>query len=197
MARQQRERLQARGLTIASAVIIGIVLLLVVYGVVVSQFIEPGQPVASVNSEEITTREFRSRVRYERLLLVEQWNQLANFMVNFGATDPNSVSFIVSQMNQIEFQLDPTTVGRSVLNDLIADRLIREEAARRGITVSDEEIDAEIEELFSYYGGSQPPTPTASPTVPATSTLTPLQMTLTAPTATATLTVTSFQLQLL
>ena len=33
------------------------------------------------------------------------------------------------------------------------------EAEARGITVTEEEVDAEVEELFGYFGGNQPPTP--------------------------------------
>ena len=190
LARQQREALQSRRIMFASIAIIGIVLALVVYGLLVSRVIEPQQPVASVDGEEILTEEFRARATYERLLLVSQWNSLADLMISFGATDANSAAFFVNQMNQIEFQLDPTTVGRSVLNDLIADRLIRAEAAARGIVVTKEEVDTAVEEFFSYYESGSAPTPTPAPTMAPTSTLTPLQMTLTAPTPTPTLTIT-------
>lgn len=190
LARQQREDLQSRWITIGSIAVVGLVLLLVVYGLVVSRLVEPRQPVASVNGEEILTSEFRARATYERLLLVSQWNSLADLMISFGASDANSAAFFVNQLNQIEFQLDPETIGRSVLNDLIADRLIRAEADARGIVVTEEELASAIEEFFSYYESGQAPTSTPVPTMLPTSTLTPLQMTLTAPTPTPTLTIT-------
>ncbi len=190
LARQQREDIQTRRIIYASLGIIGLVVVLVVYGLIVSRLVEPKQPVASVNGEEILTSEFRARATYERLLLVSQWNSLADLMISFGATDANSAAFFVNQMNQIEFQLDPTTIGRAVLNDLIADRLIRAEAEARGIVVTEEELEKALEEFFSYYGGGPAPTPTLVPTMAPTSTLTPLQMTLTAPTPSPTLTIT-------
>lgn len=193
LARQERERIQTNRIMIASIAIVAVVLVLVIYGVVVSLVIQPKQPVAVVNGEEILTREFRARVYYERLLLVDQWNRLADLMVNFGVSDPNTASFFVSQMNQIEFQLDPSTIGRAVLNGLVEDRLIRAEAAARGIVVTEEELDTAVEEYFQYYGGGYAPTPTVVPTPLPTSTLTPLQMTLTAPLPTPTLTLTETQ----
>lgn len=60
-----------------------------------------------------------------------------------------------------------------------------------GITVTEEEIQAELEKSFGYYGGEQPPTPTEAPTNRPTSTLSALQMTSPLPTATPTLTDTS------
>lgn len=193
MARQQREDLQSRRITYASLGIIGLVIMLVLYGLVVSRLVEPRQPVASVNGEEILTAEFRARATYERLLLVSQWNSMADLMISFGATDANSAAFFVNQMNQIEFQLDPTTIGRAVLNDLIADRLIRAEAAERGIVVTEEELQTAVEEFFSYYEGGSAPTATPVPTAAPTSTLTPLQMTLTAPTPTPMIAITDTQ----
>lgn len=193
LARQERERIQTRNITIATIVVVAVVAVLVIYGISYAALIEPKRPVASVNGEEITMREFRARASYERLLLVSQWNNMADLMVSFGATDENTASFFVSQMNQIEFQLDPTTLGRAVLNELIADRLVRAEAAARGIVVSQEEVDTALEAFFSYYGGRPAPTATASPSPAPTSTLSPLQMTLTAPTATPTLTITETQ----
>jgi parvulin-like peptidyl-prolyl isomerase len=190
MARLERERLQTRYITIISVGIVALVLILIIYGIVVSRIIQPRQPVAIVNGEEISTGEFQAIVRYQRGQLVERWYGLAELMIQFGATDESTQSFFVSQMNQIEFELDATTVGRSVLNDLVDDRIIRAEAAKLGITVTEEEIDAAIEEFFQYYGGSPPPTATIAPTPLPTSTLTPLQMTLTAPTPTPTLTIT-------
>ena len=181
LARQQREDMQSRRIMFGAYIIIGLVLVLVAYGLVVSRFIEPQQPVASVNGEEIRTDEFKARATYERLLLVSQWNSLADLMISFGATDANSAAFFVNQMNQIEFQLDPTTIGRAVLNELIADRLIRAEAEVRGIVVTEEEVEIAMEEFFSYYEDGAAPTATPVPTLSPTSTLTPLQMTLTAP----------------
>jgi hypothetical protein len=102
LARQQREALQTRGITIISVAVIAVVLLLVVYGLVVSRLIEPKQPVARVNEELILTSEFRQRSIYQRALLVSQWNNLANLMISFGASDANTASYFVSQMNQIE-----------------------------------------------------------------------------------------------
>jgi parvulin-like peptidyl-prolyl isomerase len=187
LARQEREEIQSRIITYVSYGIVALVLLVVGIGLFNSLVIQPTQPVAIVEGEEISTREFRARVRYERNLLVNRWFSTQQTMQLF-ATDQNSQAFFQNTLNQIQIQLEPGTIGRVVLNDLIADRLIRAEAESRGITVSEEEIDAALEEFFGYFGGEQPPTPTPFPTVEPTSTLTPLQMTLTAPTPTPVLT---------
>ena len=92
-----------------------------------------------------------------------------------------------SQLQQYQAQLFPTAIGQQVLDLMVEDKLIRQEAERRGITVSEEEINKAFEEAFGYFPlGSPTPSPTLE--MLPTSTLSPLQLTLIPPTATATLT---------
>lgn len=189
LARLERENIQNRYIVIISAVIVAIVLLLVVSGLVYDRVIVANQPVAVVNGTEITTREFQARVRYERNALVRQYINTVNTAQQFG-TDAQFIGFFQNSLNQIELQLDKELLGRDVINGMIEDEIIRQKAAEMGITVTEEDIQAELEKSFGYFGGEQPPTPTEVPTNRPTSTLSPLQMTLTAPTVTPTLTAT-------
>jgi peptidyl-prolyl cis-trans isomerase D len=190
LARQQREDIQKKYIQISAITIVALVVVLVIAGLVYDRYIVARQPVATVNGDEISTREFQARVKYERSNLVSQYQSTAQNALTFG-TDPQFVGFFQNSLNQIELQLEPPdTLGRNVLNLLIEDRIIRQKAAEMGITVTQEEVQKALEESFGYFGGEQAPTPTAAPTSRATSTLTALQMTLTAPTATPTLTAT-------
>lgn len=187
LARLERENIQNRYILIGTAVIVAVVVLMVVAAFVYDRVIVANQPVAVVNGVEITTREFQARVRYERNSLVTQYYNTANTAQQFG-TDPQFIGFFQNSLNQIELQLEAELLGRDVINGMIEDEIIRQKAAEMGITVTEEEIQAELEKSFGYYGGEQPPTPTEAPTNRPTSTLSALQMTLTAPTATPTLT---------
>ncbi len=181
LARVERERRQNRIILTVSAVVIAIVVLLVGYGLVKQFIVQPGQAVAKVGDEVITTREFQVFARYNRMQLVSQYNQIQQYVQMFGG-DESAASYFQQSIYQIQSQLNtPELLGQTVLDYLIEDILIRKEAERLGITVTDEEIDRSIQESFSYYANG---TPTPEPTLPVipTSTLSPTQLALVPPT---------------
>jgi len=183
LARQQRERRQTRLITIGAIIVLVVVIGLIGYGVLNERVLKGLQPVAIVNGDKITTNAFQAQVRLARQNLVTSATQAYQFAQLFG-NNPQFASSTLSQLYQIQSQLQPTTIGNQVLDQLIQDKLIRQEAKRRGITVSKEEVDKAVQEAFGYYPNG---TPTPEPTleVKPTSTLSPLQETLTAPTPTS------------
>lgn len=183
LARLEREQIQRRYILIISAILLIAVVGLISYGILEQTVLRPRQAVATVGKDKITTAEWQTRVRYYRRQLVNQYIQTYDFMQNFGT---ESQSFFIQNLQQISYQLEPATVGQTALDALINDRLIRQEAARRGISVSREEVDRAIQEAFDYYPDGVRPTSTTEPTTAPTSTLSPLQMTLLPPTVTPT-----------
>ncbi len=179
LARLERERLQTRYIMIGSIVVVALVIILIGYGVTNEYILKPLKPVAEVAGDKISTSEFQANVRYQRDRLVRNYLQLVQY---FG----EDATFRQQAESQLSY---PQVIGQQVIYSLVQDRIIRQEAARRGIKVSKEEIDAAIQDDFGYYPNGTPiPTGTLAPA--ATSTLSALQMTLSAPTATATPTTT-------
>jgi cell division septation protein DedD len=182
LARQQRERLQNRYILIVSLAIIIIVVGLIGYGVVQQYVILPQQPVAKVANNAITTKQFQTFARYERLQLIQQYQQYQQFAQLFGS-DQSSLSYIQQYLAQINYQLEPTNLGQSTLDYLIANQIIQQEADKRGITVTDAEVDKSFQDYFGYYPNGTPTTAPTTIPVP-TSTLNPTQIALVPPTAT-------------
>lgn len=165
LARAEREARQQRWLLIGLAVTLLFALGLVGYGILDDRVLKPQQPVASVNGKNITTADFQKRVKFSRTQLNSQLTQLQGQRETF-ASDPQ-LAFITQQIDQnissIQSQLsNPTTLGRQVLDSMVEDVLVRQEAAKRGIKALPEEIQTNIEHSYNFY--RVPPTPTAVPT---------------------------------
>ncbi|MEA3350225.1 MAG: peptidylprolyl isomerase [Chloroflexota bacterium] len=182
-ARIERERIQKRYITIGTIVVIALVIGIAVFGIVKEGFIEPNQPVVTVNGREISKAQFQAWTRYKRFQLVSQYANYFNFMKSFG--DENSAALFEKNLRQIQFQLEPVYMGANVLDQLTQSLLVQQEAERRGIKVSEKEIDTYIAEIILHYYPDGTPTPIPTREMLPTSTLSSAQLTLVPPMATS------------
>ena len=166
VARLQREKQQSKIILYVFIGIVAAVLLLIAYGFYDANYLQRQRPVAKVGKYAILVNQFEPRVRMQRQQLLAQYNQYAQYGQIFGMD-------VQSQLDQIQSQLDaPETIGQSVLDQMINEQLIRLEAEKRGITVSDAELVEAKESSFAYYPNGTPttaPTPTEviMPAIPA------------------------------
>ncbi len=175
LARLEKERIQNRYIIIASIVVLVLVLALVGYGILDQTVLRGLKPVAVVGQDKITTTEFEKTVRYSRAQMVQQYNSTFQLAQSFGS-NPEFANYFQSSLTQIQNQLtNPNTVGSAVLDQLIDDRLIKQEAKKRGIEVTSAEIDKAVQEWFNYYANGTP-TPTVAPVESPTSTMSPAQL---------------------
>lgn len=183
LARMERERRQQRYILIGIIITVVAVVGVIAFGFINERVLKARQPVAIVNGDRINTDEFETRVRYNRQQLIG--NAISSYQIAqlFGDSPQTQASF-VNQISNIQSQLSPLVVGQQTLDQLVDEALIRQEAQRRGISVTEQEVEEEIQNELGFFPGG---TPTATPTQDAmpTSTLSPLQLTLVPPTATA------------
>jgi parvulin-like peptidyl-prolyl isomerase len=177
MARLERERRQTRlilGIAIAGILI---VVGLISYGYLKENVFQLNEPVAEVNGEKIRTGEWQERVKFQRVQMVNVYNQYAFYQQSFGFDYSQQMQQVASMMQS------PETVGQQVLDQMTNEILIRQEAEKRGITVSDEEVEKSIQEIFNFFPDGTP-SPTITPTEFSYPTLTSQQLTLYPSTAT-------------
>jgi len=130
-------------------------------------------PVAQVENEKISARDFIDRVKFQRNRLVENYKNLYNEAQNFVA-DQSLYTYFSDQLKSYQTSLDNTQqFGKSVLDQMVMESVIRVEAVRKNISVNDAEIDQYLQDQFGFYPNGTPtpantpiqyPTPTYSAT---------------------------------
>lgn len=143
MSRRRREERQLRWIWIALAAVAAIIVAVVAVGVIT----QSTRVMALVNDKPIKVSDYQKRVRYY-----------------YYALGPDTF-----QSGEGE---DANAIHELVADQLIREELIRQEAAQRGISATEEEIEIELEETwFRHYRNPEPPTVT--PTVDPSATPTP------------------------
>ncbi|MCW5873726.1 MAG: peptidylprolyl isomerase [Anaerolineales bacterium] len=169
----ERDRFYSRLLTYGTILVVLLVIGLVGFSIVREKYIIPNQTVAEVEGVEITGSQYQQRVRLNRIRLVNtfiQYYQMQSLVV-----DPSFQQQLYVQLLGIQQELTPLVTGETTLNELIDDELLKLAAAERGITVSEADVERELQSFFGYFPQG---TPTAAPTnTPyVTPTYTALQM---------------------
>ena len=180
--RLHREQRQTRYITIGSILVILAVILVILYGYLDQRYFRFMRSVAVVNGEKISANEFRDFTKYYRNNLIQNAENLYQLASMFGS-DQNALESFGSQLVQISDELDAERAGNQALNQLIEDKLVRQEAQKRGISVSSDEVEVAMQEALRYYANGTPtPSPTAK--IKPTSTLSSEQIAMLPPSAT-------------
>ena len=162
-------RRQERIIRIVALIVIVVVVGIVGYGILTNTVLMPYRLVASVNGDNINAGEFQAQVKIQRIQAIQQYNNYMQYAQMFGIQDPMTDSNFGPVLRQVTTRLNSTDVmGQLVIDLLINDRLIRQEAKKRGITVSAADVDKALQESVQYYPNG---TPTVAPT--ATGIITP------------------------
>lgn len=181
----KRERERARQLTIIVGIIVGIALVVLVGGLLYQLVAVPNTAVATVNSQRIATNDLWKMARFDQF---QRINQLQNLLQFQEQIDPGGEQgFFTAQIQQLRSDLvNPEGLTNRVLEQMVDEELVRQLAASNGVTVSDAEIQAELESLIASQQGfvtasgatataealaAATPTPTLTPSPTPTSTV--------------------------
>jgi parvulin-like peptidyl-prolyl isomerase len=179
IARLERERRQVNLVRMIAISGIVIVLLLLGYGYLDLNVLQLKEPVAEVNGEVITTGEWQERVRFQRVNLLNLYDTYLLYQQNFGMDTSQQQQEVSSYLQS------PEVLGQQVLDQMIDEAFIRQEAKKRGITVSEAEIQNEIHKEYGFFPNGTP-SPTLTPTEFLTPTLSAEQLTIYPATSTPT-----------
>jgi hypothetical protein len=142
--RRAREQRQERILFFALGSVVVVILLVLGFGYYQENFAKLNNPIATVNGTSITVRDYQTNIRYEAGSLISQFNSAESNLSQIGS-DPSTdflKTYFQQQLSTLVSQI--LALPRSELDTLIDNELVRQEAAKRGITVSVDEIDQEV-----------------------------------------------------
>ncbi len=173
--RRAREQRQERILFLALGGVALVILLVMGWGYYQENVAKLDSPIATVNGASISVRDYQTNIRYQSGSLLSQFNSAQSNLSQIGS-DPSTAflkSYFQQQLSDVVTQI--LSLPRNEMESLIDNQLVRQEAAKRGITVSAEEIDQEVERQFGYARATPTPTegPSPTPTETGTPTLTP------------------------
>jgi len=184
VARLERERQQVALVRTVAIVMFGVIALLLGYGYLDLNYLQLQKPVAEVNGHEITVKQWQERVQLERINLVNLYQRYQEFQQFYGMD-------VSQQIQDVEYYMQsPEALGQLVISRMTDELLIADEAEKRGITVSDDEVNMRIQEAYNFFPNGTP-VPTITPTAFEYPTHTSEQLTLVPPTATPTIELTS------
>jgi parvulin-like peptidyl-prolyl isomerase len=159
-----------------------VILGLVLYGIVDQLIVRPRIAVAKVGDTVIRVRDFKSTVQYSR---IQTLNQAYNYYTYASYFGEYGQSFLDTALDMVTELNNPVAYGSQVLDEMIDNEIIRQEAAARGISVSEDEIDLALQAAFGFFPGGTP-TPTQTATLQSTPTLSLTQLALVPQTSTPT-----------
>ena len=177
IAKRKHEEKMIKTMRTIGIVVAAVVVATVLFGLVYNFLVVPPQAVAVVNGEKITTEQFQAKAKYARFNIVNQYDQAYQMYQFMGQYAPDYASQYLYQMYQLYYSMQ--TIGTSSYQAIIDDVMTRQKAVEMGMTVTEDEIDAKIQELLNYYPDGAPVVSDA--TLVPTSTYSPLQLTMVTP----------------
>jgi len=170
---QRMQRFLIWGVVAVGVLVVGIL----GYGLLVENVLKVREPIATVSGVPISVAEFQARARLMRLSVRQQLEYMSAWQQTLDPNDPDTstyLQYIQSQIRSLEDQLAPESalsMGEEVLDQLVQDELVRQESARRGITVSSDEVQRRLELNFGYDRNPATPVPEPTAVSPMTFTL--------------------------
>lgn len=161
---------QTRKIVLWGSFITLLLVVLLVGAAVLQIFVlEPNRAVASVGGQNITVSQLQKAMRMNLNSSYNQYSNMQNAVVQLQQQSQNDetsgflLQLYQQQMQQVGAQITTDAVASGALDSLINEQLIRQEAKKRGITVSADEVQKELESVFGYYPVPLTPFPTSTP----------------------------------
>ena len=170
LAIRKKDLERQRWVLIGIAGIAALVVLVLIFGFIQVYVLQPNSPIAKVDGVPISNALYQKMYRFQSYQFSQNLAQMQRQQAQYAGDEKQKFMYDYLTQNIQQLQSRQTTMPQDVLNTLTDDELIRKEAAKRGITVTPDEVQKELERQFGY--DANPPTPTPTPTLTATEVIT-------------------------
>lgn len=155
MSRHERETRAQRIIVMSFAGLAVLLVALLGFGWWRTYVSRGAETVASVAGTNVTMDQYADRLDLNRKNLEQQ---IALYQAQYAANSSSPIAQLYQQqIQQLQFSL--ALLPEQTLDQMVDENLVRQEAARRGIKATNEDVDAEINTNFG-----DPPTPVPQPT---------------------------------
>ena len=157
--KREEEEKQLKRMKLFGLITLAIIVLAVIIGIIVGIINKPSRKtVAKVGNETIKLDEYQSAVSLQRSNINNNYAYMQQLYAMFGmSVDDSTREQYAMQMSDAYKGI----LGQTVLSNMIDQRVMAYGAEKEGISVSDEEVEAQYQSMFGYYPNG---TPTAAPT---------------------------------
>ena len=174
LARREREHRTQQLMTWIAIAVGAVIALILAYGSI-SEILKARSPAATIGETAIMARDFKARQSYERWMAELEIYQYQNYITQLSSqqlavtnteedaeteaevTVDDSTDALIQQLqytlSSLEQQLSPdftNLYAGQVLDAMIEEELIRQEAAKRNLTVTEDELQQGIELTVGY-----------------------------------------------
>ena len=134
-------------LLVSTAGVALVVFTLLAYGILQQYWFTPNRAVATVGDHSISLRTLQQHTRFRRLQLLNEYVTYSEMLQYLGEQRDQ----LQVRLEQIDEELNqPAVLSRQVLEQLVVSELVSVEAAARGITVTEDEIEIAVNQYFGY-----------------------------------------------
>jgi hypothetical protein len=160
----RRDQVQTRLVLAIFGAVLGLVFLVIAFGWAYTYLLRPNDSLGTIYADPITVREYQKEFRYQLWMALDPYQRQIDSLKASGQTQTASSVFNQAQSIWSEYELSAEK-QQGILAYVEVAHISQHEAAVRGISMSEADVDAEIQKAFQY-------TPAATQTAIALSTAT-------------------------
>jgi hypothetical protein len=165
LSRYEREQRQRRIVVLVAAAVGLTTVALVAAAAIQIGVIAPSRAVANVGGQAITVQSLQKRMRLTQTSVIGRAQSLQQQIAASAGSEQGDLfaQFYQQQFQQVVAQGSAEAIAQSAYQSMVDEQLVRQEAARRSLTVAADDVQKELESSTGYYRATLTPFPTDPP----------------------------------